>query len=252
MEQSLSNNTNNFSSLGAEISEHRRMKKSTFVFTVVPIICFAVGIFFFIAGFWTNGSIKESVSSLILALIFFACGVPLWVIARRERDLLLRTFTDGLSYRRNHQEMAARWGDVENVYENIETRSVNGVPAGTFYKYTIELKDGKKIRTSERLAEMENFSRTIRAQLFPRLFVEAVEHYKSGADVKFGEITINKSGIGYRQKLLSWNSLRETQMINGHLKIIGADGNKAWATVLLAKIPNNFVLTALLDDIFKG
>lgn len=252
MQQMISGSPNNISSLGAPISEHRRMKKSSFVFTVVPYICFALGIFFIAAGIYSIGSIKEVLSALILALIFFACGLPLWTTARRERDLSLRTYADGLVYRRNNQETAARWNDVADVYEAAESRTVNGIPVGTFYKYTIEFKDGRRIKTSERLAEMEMFSRTIRSQLFPRLFVEAVERYNSGAEVKFGEISVNQSGIKYRQKVLPWGDLGETQLINGHLIILSTDGKKSWATVALARTPNYFVLTALLEDIFKG
>lgn len=252
MQPMSSSNTDDGSSLGVPIAEHQRMKKSSFVFTVVPYVCFALGIFFLIAGFLTTGSIKESAASLILTLIFFAGGLPLWITARRERDLSLRTYADGFVYRRNNQETVALWNDVATVCEAAESRSVNGIPVGTFYKYTIELKDGKRIGTSERLAAMETFGRTIRGQLFPRLFVETVEHYNAGADVNFGEISVNKAGIAYRRKFLPWADLRETQLINGHLKIIGTDGKKAWATMALAKIPNNFVLTALLDDIFKA
>ena len=99
---------------------------------------------------------------------------------------------------------------------------------------------------------MEAFSRTMRGHLFPRMFVEAAERYNSGAEVNFGEISVGRSGITYRQKFLPRNELQETQLVNGNLKIFGTRDKKPWATIALAKIPNYFVLTALLDDIFKG
>lgn len=251
MNQSSSNNSNADSVFAELISEHRRMKKSAFVFTIAPIICCGLGIFFIGGSIYSIGSMKEVVSGLILALVFFACGLPLWIINRRERDLNLRTFADGLIYRRNNRKSAARWEDVAEIFETVEYRSVNGIPVGSFYTYIIKLKNGREITTSQSLAGMEIFSRTMRGQLFPRLFVEAVQRYNSGAEVNFGEIAVNQSGITYQQKFLPQNALQAVQIADGYLKIVGADGKKAWATVSLAKIPNNFVLMALLEDIFK-
>jgi hypothetical protein len=222
------------------------MKKSALVFMIVPIICCGLGIFFVGAGIYSINSTRE----VIPALIFFACALPLWITARRERDLHLQTYDDGLVYRRNNQETAACWDDVTSVYENIEIRSVNGIPVGTFYKYTIELKDGSRIKTSERLAAMELFSRALRGQYFSRLFAEAVEQYKTGNNVKFGELAVNQAGIIYRKRYLARDDLRQTQIVNGQLKTFGAGGKKAWAAIPLAKIPNNSVLMALLEDIF--
>lgn len=92
----MSKAINNQEDLGALLHEQQRMKKSAFVYKVVPLICFLIAAGFIVAGV-LSGSLREFILALLLPLLMIGGALPLLIAARRERDLRLRVYENGLS-----------------------------------------------------------------------------------------------------------------------------------------------------------
>ena len=238
--------------LGTLLAEHRRMTSSKFVYTVLPILCLLLGAGVIVGGVLSR-ALGTFIFSVLFALVFLGPGAWLWLTNRRERDLLLQVFADGFSYAANGRQTAARWDEILEVFEKITAKSVNGAHVGTFYQYTIILKNSAPVKTSERLGNLEAFGQTIRNEVFERRFPEAWQRYCQGEAVRFGKFELSQQGINNGRETLPWSQIKEVAVKQGIIRLSRQGGGVlSWGQAPAAKVPNYFVMTALADRIMQA
>jgi uncharacterized protein DUF6585 len=202
------------------------------------------------------------VAGLILLLIPLN-GQPLWSIGMlilaflllrswwRKKNNEVRVHEGGFLYRRGGALHAIRWTEVSRVWQHVVSRSINFIPIGTFYEYTLETCDGTFVLNGE-LARMQQLGEEIQLRIYQTQIAPAVDALNHGETIAFGPIQLSSLGLTYSEKFLSWSKVRELRMRDGDLLIVGEGKWMSWATVSIAEIPNFVVFRVLSSECLKN
>lgn len=160
----------------------------------------------------------------------------------------------GLAYGRRGDIRACRWEDIEAVTFEITRHSVNFVPTGTEYKYTLDLKSGERLKlTSDAVTRMGELGDTIREQVAPLIYERCAEAFRGGADIDFGPIRLNlHRGVQDRGEVYAWHDIEEIGLGGGQFIVRRkGTGRLKQTTIPLSAIPNVDVLMALIGETWQ-
>lgn len=232
--------------LGTPVAEYTpgpRSQKANLIGSVVLIVFGLGGILLgiYLASLYGSGQLCFSVAGLISCLL----GVLWFVLSKRQSDLRVLVFPEGLSYTKRGKTDIIRWDDVATVKQNI-TRHQQG---GTTHVYTVQLTDGRKHTFSDGLAGVQNLGNTIQQEVTRRILPRAVEAYGAGETIPFGKVSISKDGITRGKETLSWDQIKGVKLDRGVISIKKEAKWLRWSSVRVAETPNVFVLLAIVDRI---
>lgn len=241
--------------LGALISEHglsqvsaKGGRWSNIIFIIFGVI--ALG-----------GALAAAVVGAGATIIGFCAGVGLLALGgglwslyaqRREQDLTVRVYQEGLAYRRNGQTTSMRWDEIDDmgvvVIYNQQLRSA-------FYTYTLKDSSGQKIRlnlTRGKFENAEQLAQTIQQEVTRRQLAQAIADYRQGTPVQFGPLTVTQEGIKHGRKTLPWAQVAEVAIgRRGYFVVRSARQSTNWARVDMTKMSNVFTFIALVNWIIE-
>lgn len=195
----------------------------------------------------------------LLTLPLGAYGQPAWSMAAsllglglialwwRKRKNHVRVYEEGLLYRRYNALYAIRWADITQVWQRVVSRSVNFIPVGTFYEYTLRTTDGTFVLKGD-LSRVRELGEEIQRRTYRAHIRVAVEALRRGEALHFGPIQLSLAGIGCADRLLPWYEVRDLRVRNGDFLILGTGKWMSWATVSIAEVPNFMMLWALASE----
>jgi hypothetical protein len=190
---------------------------------------------------------------LALALIIISLFLLIYWLLSVE----ITIYTDGISSKTVLGKKEMRWENVIHFTYSATKQSVNFIPVGTYYSMKLEDAQGQKINIGNRASGKEKLSKQIiNCTLLP-LLSRAVEQYKSGAEVDFGLIKLNRAR-GFKSKGLfksievPLNQLIDYRIEKGQFYVFRQGKKFAAISAPISKVPNAFALIALLDSMFKS
>lgn len=179
----------------------------------------------------------------ILFLIFSAIFIGLF-IANKKKQLF--TYENGLIYI-NHAPLIAKYEDIQEIFQEITTFYVNGIPTPTHYKYTIHIKNYiKPLHLTNIFEDIQQAGDFIQNKVLQQQLPIVLNAYHNSEDVKFGDLTVNQNGIIIKTQQLTWEQIKNIRVVEGQVLLEKQRGN---LLLNMAAIPNIYVFLSLIYEI---
>ncbi|MGZ3582703.1 MAG: DUF6585 family protein [Ktedonobacterales bacterium] len=234
---------------GAPISEYRG-SVSRIVFGIFGALMLIFGILVVIPS--PSSSTGDSSGTVFAAIVFIAMALGFFWIPFSWRGARAQLFEQGFIISRAGKTTTARWDDITGVTQQITRIRTYGIPVWTTYLYKISLANGEAARVNNAFGKIGQLGDTIQRMSANALLPRAIASYQSGASLPFGKISISRAGISNGKETVPWSNIKQLTLQNGALIIRRNDKRLAWVSTPVAKTPNIYVLTALVDHIQRG
>lgn len=165
-----------------------------------------------------------------------AVGLGVWKIARKRR-WVIAFFTNGLYHRTDKSTFISRWDETTAVVADV--RVGNG---HKFHKYTVWRNATDSLVIEDGWPEIEEIGRRLVRDANQAMLPRYIESFDAGNDLAFGDLKVNRDGIGFDNRFTPWASVTEFVLANGAL-VINANGARKQLPV--AELPNVPILLAL-------
>jgi len=191
---------------------------------------------------------------LTTALTFFVILAPFAAARVYLLSLRVSVHPYGISKHTWFGANEIRWDDVERFYCSATKRSVNFIPIGTYYYFKPVDREGNKVVLSNSVERPSELGQRLLKGTFEPLYRRAAQLFDSGAELEFGPISLSRDR-GLRIRWLFWNKqipldqVSEYRMGNGRLYIFKG-GDKRTTGTPISRVPNVFVLVALLNAVY--
>lgn len=236
--------------LGAWVAEYKpRSVGSKLSLVVGFILCVAGGFALLYGAASAHIAPDDRPPVMILGGFLALLG---WVMVEswiRTRGLSVQVFNDGLIQTRFDQRDVCRWDDIAAVWQYVVKRYYNGVYTGTNHTYTVQKRDGTKMKFNDTLKNVEQLGNTIQEEVARRLLPSAIAAYNRGETVAFGKLSLNTRGLAWGDKILSWGEVQGVQINKGYISVKKQGKWLNWVKISVAQIPNLLVALTLMDRI---
>lgn len=180
----------------------------------------------------------------VLVLLF------VWLLSLR-----VSLHQEGISYHSLLGEKEMRWDELEKFYYTAAKHSVNFIPIGTYYWFKLIDVHGRKLSFGNRIEHPSELGAKLIEHTTGSLLPKAADWYNNGVELDFGPLRISRPGGVKRKKWVGFKEIPWDQVasyaINEGRFYIWQVGEKRTSGYRLGKVPNAFVLLALLDEIFR-
>jgi len=213
----------------------------TILFLFFGASCIALGIF---------AAVSRSDAGMLcvsaFGLVFIGIGVWWYVSNKRQRDLRVLVFPQGLSYTNRGQTEIIRWDEVDTVWQDITRNTDTGV---TTHVYTVERSDGARFTFKDTLVDVGELGHTIQQESTRCILPRVIEAYNAGETIPFGKISISKDGITKGKETLPWDQIEGVRLSQGVISIEKEGKWLKWSSFRASETPNIFVLAAVVDQV---
>jgi hypothetical protein len=190
---------------------------------------------------------SEQVGSLLLALALLAIAAPrLYLLGLRplRRRVLLQpagfTLLDG----RHGQAFA--FDRVARLYQVADFPALLGLPFARKRSLLVVMEDGRTVKLTPLVSQIERLTRAIREAVSDRLLREARARLRTCRGVDFGSLGVRPGGLVRGGRLLSWAQVGEPVVRGGWLSIRQKQDGAVWTREPVANVPNLDVLLELV------
>ncbi|MFD4950185.1 DUF6585 family protein [Streptomyces sp. NPDC058451] len=195
----------------------------------------------------------------IIALILPPFGVYIfWLVfrtpnlSRKQAARRLHLFEHGLAEVGGNGEVSVfRWDSLTALQE-ITERYANGVYVGTTYVYTLHREDGTKLKLTEFYAEPERWGPALQQEITRAQLPGLLTGLEQGRTLTYGTVSVNQSGVATPKGSLTWAEIEKVEISQGMLVLRKPGKKLPWAQVQVKRIPNLFLLLALIDHLRYG
>lgn len=241
--------------LGGLVDEYQARRRSP---ALAALFCGLIAVGLVVVTFmYPRNSATDDVSSgiLVLGVVLFAL-MALIDLARSMRNARWRV----LLYERGFVQVmrdardAVLWTEDTSVITRTERAWILGKPA---YTIRIASENGKRFEfDSKEFKQASELGQTIAREMMTRRRARALEDFRAGRQVTFGDVVVSRSGVYNGQELLQWNEMtvRETRptRLTGRLLVLHKHGRRLpWHVIAETLTPNAPVLKDLLDEGLK-
>lgn len=182
---------------------------------------------------------------VILTFFIIFSGIFIVVfIVNRNKQLLI--YENGFIYISN-DHLIAKYEDVKEIFQEITTLYVNGIPTPTSYQYKIYIKNKiKPLYLTNIFAGIKQAGDYIQNKILQQQLPIVIDAYSRGEDVKFGSLTVNKNSIIVEKQTLNWEQIKNIRVVEGHVLLQKERGD---LLLNIAAIPNIYVFLNLIYEI---
>lgn len=225
--------------LGTARSEYRVNWGRFFLTSGLFVLCFII----FVTLSFLAGSYIISILSMFLLLSAAYYLIKLIL----HHNLRVVVFPGGLAYMRLNRTKILRWEDASILWEQIKEHHLNFIPLYSDFRYTIETRQGEKLILDHTIKGIEDLGLTLKKRIGEILIPRTVESLKAGQTVQFGDLSLNNKGLTFKDQSLSWNELKDIQVVEGQIQIHSTRKRWfPWASLKYAVIPNAFIFIHLM------
>ncbi len=180
--------------------------------------------------------------------VFVALVLAADTYVRANRIVVL--YENGLAYGRSGEVQGWRWEDIDAFTFEITRQYVNFIPTGTFYTYTLDMRDGDRIVLDGNVSGIKAVGKHVREKVTPLVYDRLAEAFSRGENVDFGPIRLNLTqGLQDRYRLFPWGEIEQVGVGKGYLIVEPRKGSGLRRTSLpMGAIPNVDVLLALVAE----
>ncbi len=236
---------------GAPIGEHRG-SSARIIVGIVGALMLILGIFSFTPSPSTADPTGDSGSPIISGIICIAVALFLFWLLFSWRGARAQLFEQGFIISRAGKTTTGRWEDIVSITQKIRRIRRYGIPIWTSYLYTLSLANGEIVRVNNAFGQTSKLGDAIQRMSANVLLPRAIASYRSGASLPFGKISISLAGISNGKETVPWSNIKQLTLQKGAVIVKRNDKLLNWVTTPVAKTPNVYVLTALVDYIQRG
>lgn len=239
------NESPNFGPLLSEHGVTNTRAKGNYYAGIFLVIAGIVGV---IIGFALGDEGLLPVCMGFSVLVLLGGAYSIWQ-SRHEQDLAIRAFRDGLTYSHKGKTEAMRWDDMAQVTMSL----INNLNLHTtFYNYTLQSADGRKIAFNYNDKAMQNLpqlSDTIQREITNRQLPKAIAAYNAGDTVTFGRLNVSKNGLSNGKETIPWHEVEAVKLQDGAVTVRKKDKWLNWSNVTVGSTPNIYVFLHMVDQI---
>jgi hypothetical protein len=145
-----------------------------------------------------------------------------------------------------------RWSEIDTVFQKIIVRRAYGMTTGTTYLYTINRRDGERLKLTNFWTDIENLGRRINIQVGGALLPAMRRALAAGQGVQFGDIVIDRTGVTGKKGKVSWAEVKAVDAAAGHVRVSVQGKFFALSSTPAAKVPNLPLFFALTKELRQG
>lgn len=222
----------------------------------VPVTVWLFSCLLILTGFdlWTTGDGKLVGWVVLIGVTALFVVSIVWLLSVR-----VALYEQGIRYVSILGSKETRWAEVERFYYSAIKQTVwygfIPIPTGTHYRFALIDSHGQKISFGAGIERGEELGKKLVEMTLEALTAKAAERFNSGVELDFGPIGMDKvSGLKvkgwFKFKEIPWDDVVDYSIDKGHF-FVWRRGQKRTRGTPIQKIPNAFVLLALLDGIFS-
>ena len=193
-----------------------------------------------------DGGETSAMLALLVPMAFGGMFIFSWFAYSRRR---VQVFDQGIIYTQGAKAQTWRWDEIAFVWQQITRVSVYFIPVTTSYVYTVQHRNGQKIKLTNGINKVKQLGELIQNETFTRLMPLAAAAYNNGEMLHFGKLTINQQGIGNSKEIVPWAQVKGVEVNQGYVAVKRESKWLRWANVPVAGVPNFFIFMALVDQI---
>ncbi|NJO40977.1 MAG: hypothetical protein HC769_10645 [Cyanobacteria bacterium CRU_2_1] len=153
---------------------------------------------------------------LFLLASLFLVGIPAlciglaWMyvaICRLRAGKVLFFYDYGIIDERKNIPQVIRYEEIQSLRMSIIQTRIILFWSITNHIYTVELKNGQKLKFTEHLQNIEHIGMLLQQQITDCKLPEAIANFNQGIPIEFGNIKLNQEGVSINQKTLPWSEL---------------------------------------------
>ncbi|GED83371.1 DUF6585 family protein [Streptomyces sp. 6-11-2] len=187
-----------------------------------------------------------------LAAYFFWLAFTAPNLSRKQAARRLHLFEHGLAeVGRNGEVSVFRW-DSMTVLQEITERYANGIYVGTTYVYTLHREDGTRLKVTDFYAQPERWGPAFQQEITRAQLPGLVTGLEQGRTLTYGSLSVNLGGVATAKGSLTWTEIEKVEISQGMLVLRKPGKKLPWAQVQVKKVPNLFLLLALIDQLRYG
>jgi hypothetical protein len=195
---------------------------------------------------------KTIIPSFIIAGLLLLFGVLTAVNAFLNWNKSVVVYEKGLAYSDAKGLQTWGWQEVEWFYAAITKHYYNGIYTGTTYRYTLQNRDGLRLKLDNKFKQIEILGRLIGQKVAPYQYDRLMQKLRGGQTVLLGPIAINKDSISVRKKTYLWDEIEQVSIQKGLMSIKKrAGGWFSGVSTPVSAIPNLDALFAVVNQIVK-
>jgi len=192
------------------------------------------------------GGETSAMLALLVPMAFGGLMIFSWFAYSRRR---IQVFEQGFIHIKGSKAETWRWDEIAFVWQSITKMSVNFIPVGTRYIYTVQHRNGQKIKLTNGIRKIKELGELIQNETFARLMPLAVAAYNNGEALHFGKLSLSQQGISNSKETVPWGQIKGVNVSQGYVGIQREGKWLRWANVPVAGVPNFFIFMALANQI---
>jgi hypothetical protein len=182
---------------------------------------------------------------MAFGLFLVASGVGVLTRSRAVRGLRVFACRDGLARVQGPTAELVRWDEVNSVRRDLSKKG--GLTVRTPYRVTLVRRDGKEFEFHEALSGVERLRELAEERTLPLMLPAAVEAYRAGETVGFGDVSVSAEGVHSGKDTLAWEDFAGAEAKQGQLLVRAAGRRRAFFKLDVAKVSNPHVFLALVE-----
>jgi hypothetical protein len=187
---------------------------------------------------------------MAFGLFLAASGAGMLTRSRGFRGLRVFACRDGLARVRGTTADLLRWDEVNSVRRDLGQKE--GVTVRSPYRVTLVRRDGKQFEFSEALSDIKRLRELAEECTLPFMLPAALEAYRAGETVGFGEVSVSPDGIHAGKDTLPWEDFDGAEAKQGQLLVRTAGRRRPFFKIDIAKVSNPHVFLALAEQARDG
>ena len=183
---------------------------------------------------------------IAFGLFLVASGGGVLARSRGIRGLRVFACRDGLARVQGPSAELLRWEDVNSVRRDLSKKE--NLTMRSPYRLTLVRRDGKVFEFTEALSGVKQLRELAEERTLPFMLPAAVEAYRAGATVGFGELSVSPEGVHCGKDTLAWEDLDAAEAEQGRLLVRAAGRKRPVFKIDIAKVSNPHVFLALVEQ----
>jgi len=180
---------------------------------------------------WSNAWF---VSSPILGFFGIACLLRAWWLSR----LRVEAHAEGLRVGRDPRARWIPWPAIREV------RTIGA--SGSYAALDLRLEDGRRIRLTRTLADLDALVDRVKRGAFPGLLEASRQQFNLGETLAFGPLRLSPDGVQAGRKAIQWKDVQAVEVRDGRMVISARPPETARLRVAAGRVPNVDVCVQLV------
>lgn len=184
-----------------------------------------------------------------VALGFIAvAGFIFSAFKKSQHQILLHEH--GLVELQGNQIHSAKYEDLQIYHNSVQISAYGVIPIAQASDYIVQFPNGSRSHVDWNQGSRP-VGKIIQDLIYQYQLPQAIAALEQGKDVVFGQVRLNNQSLSIGRKTLLWSEIDRVQLFRGSFNVFRHGSWRFTANIEFARVPNAFVLLALLQRFGK-